>query len=127
MKTWFVYVFGRWIVLSGIAGALLQFVLSDYLKIHTIPAFLLNQFLLANVFWFVDKAIFKSHFNIPAFYPLWEIKENVRCADCGKICEGYRVVKTKNYDKLHDPEPEFRYKTCREKKLEELRKRGVEV
>jgi len=56
MKTWSIYVFGRWIFLSGIAGALLQFLLSDYLRIHTIPAFLLNQFILANVFWFVDKA-----------------------------------------------------------------------
>jgi hypothetical protein len=127
MKTWLVYVFGRWIFLSGIAGALLQFLLSDYLRIHTIPAFLLNQFILANVFWFVDKAIFKSHFKIPAFYPLWQIKENVVCADCGEICEGYRLVKTKNYDKLSDPQPEFRCKTCRERKLQELRERGVEV
>ena len=79
--------------------------------------FLLNQFILANVFWFVDKAIFKSHFKIPAFYPLWQIKENVVCADCGEICEGYRLVKTKNYDKLSDPQPEFRCKTCREKKV----------
>ncbi|MDF2953119.1 MAG: hypothetical protein OD816_000364 [Thermodesulfobacterium sp.] len=127
MKTWFIYVFGRWIFLSGIAGALLQFLLSDYLKIHTIPAFLLNQFILANVFWFVDKAIFKSHFKIPAFFPLWQIKENVKCADCGQICEGYRLVKTRNYDKLNDPKPEFRCKTCRERKLQELKMRGVEL
>lgn len=125
MKTWLFYVFGRWILLSGIAGALLQFLLSDYFRIHTIPAFLLNQFILANVFWFIDKAIFKSHFKIPSFYPLWEIKKDVTCADCGIICEGYRIVKTKNYDRINDPEPEFRCGTCKEFKIEELKRRNV--
>jgi methionine synthase I (cobalamin-dependent) len=62
-KEWFFYVFGRWLVMSGIAGALVQFVLADRLGIHTIPAFLLNQFLLACVFWYVDKLIFKRHFK----------------------------------------------------------------
>ena len=31
--------------------------------IDTIPAFLLNQFLLACVFWYVDKHIFRRHFG----------------------------------------------------------------
>lgn len=126
LKSWIIYVFGRWILLSGIAGALMQYLLSDMLKIHTIPAFLLNQFILANVFWFIDKAIFKGYFSIPHI-TLWQIEKNVKCADCGAVGEGYRVVKAKNYDRLNDPEPEFRCPTCRERKLEELRKRGIEV
>lgn len=125
MKTWLFYVFGRWIFLSGIAGALLQFLLSDHFKIHTIPAFLLNQFILANIFWFIDKAIFKSHFRIPKFFLLWEIRDNVKCADCGITCEGYRIVKTHRYDRINDPDPEFRCKVCRENKMKELKERNM--
>ena len=62
-KEWFIYVFGRWILLSGIAGALVQYLFADKLGIHTIPAFLLNQLLLACVFWYVDKYIFRRHFS----------------------------------------------------------------
>jgi hypothetical protein len=62
-KEWFTYVFGRWILLSGIAGAMVQYVLADRLTIPTIPAFLLNQLLLASVFWYVDKYIFRRHFS----------------------------------------------------------------
>lgn len=62
-KDWFVYVFGRWLLLSGIAGACVQFIFADKLGIATVPAFLLNQFILACVFWYVDKYIFQRHFN----------------------------------------------------------------
>ncbi|MEA3442841.1 MAG: hypothetical protein U9R04_05100 [Chloroflexota bacterium] len=62
-REWFIYVFGRWILLSGIAGALLQYCLADKIGIHTIPAFLLNQFLLACIFWYVDRYIFQRHFS----------------------------------------------------------------
>lgn len=62
-REWFIYVFGRWILLSGIAGALVQYLFADKLGIHTIPAFLLNQFLLACVFWYVDRYIFQRHFG----------------------------------------------------------------
>lgn len=69
-REWFVYVFGRWVVVSGIAGAIVQYLFSDLLHIHTIPAFLLNQFCLACVFWYVDKLIFKRHFkeNLREFF-----------------------------------------------------------
>jgi len=62
-KEWFIYVFGRWVFLSGIAGALVQYLFADIFGIKTIPAFLLNQFLLACVFWYVDKYIFRRHFG----------------------------------------------------------------
>ena len=60
-KEWFVYVFGRWLMLAGIAGSLVQYLFCDILNFPTIPAFLLNQFILACIFWFVDKTIFKHH------------------------------------------------------------------
>ena len=62
-REWFIYVFGRWILLSGIAGALLQVLLRERLGIPDFPAFLLNQLLLACVFWYVDKYIFQRHFG----------------------------------------------------------------
>jgi len=60
-REWFIYVFGRWILLSGIAGAILQVILREKLDIPDFWAFLLNQFLLASVFWYVDKFIFRRH------------------------------------------------------------------
>ncbi|MEL7562700.1 hypothetical protein [Dehalogenimonas sp. 4OHTPN] len=62
-REWFVYVFGRWILLSGIAGAIMQVIIADRLGIPTFPAFLLNQLILASVFWYVDKYIFQRHFG----------------------------------------------------------------
>jgi len=60
-REWFIYVFGRWILLSGIAGATLQVLLRSQIGIPDFPAFLLNQLLLACVFWYVDKYIFQRH------------------------------------------------------------------
>ncbi|MCX6004695.1 MAG: hypothetical protein NT082_03385 [Chloroflexi bacterium] len=62
-REWFIYVFGRWILLSGIAGATLQVLLRGQLGIPDFPAFLLNQLILACVFWYVDKYIFQRHFG----------------------------------------------------------------
>lgn len=69
-KEWFFYVFGRWLLISGVAGAMVQYFFADLLRIHTIPAFLLNQFCLACVFWYVDKLIFRRHFqeNLSSFF-----------------------------------------------------------
>lgn len=60
-REWFIYVFGRWILLSGIAGATLQVLLRSQLGIPDFPAFLINQLILACIFWYVDKYIFQRH------------------------------------------------------------------
>jgi len=75
------------------------------------------------IFFWVDRFIFSSE----KLGPIWEVKDNVRCADCGKIARGYRLVKAVNYDRTKDPSPEFRCETCSKRKTEELRKRGVKV
>jgi len=62
-KDWLIYVFGRWILLSGIAGATLQVLLRQQMGIPDFPALLLNQLLLACVFWYVYKYIFQCHFG----------------------------------------------------------------
>lgn len=75
------------------------------------------------IFFWVDKWIFKETF----FSPLWEIKEDIKCVDCGKICKGFRLVKIANYDRTKDKEPEFRCEECSKNKLKELRQRGVKI
>ncbi|EJG07304.1 hypothetical protein Metli_1351 [Methanofollis liminatans DSM 4140] len=75
------------------------------------------------IFFWVDRFIFTSK----VLDAQWEVKDNIACVDCGKVCRGYRLVKTPNYDKTDDKEPEFRCEECSRKKSEELRKRGVKL
>jgi DNA-directed RNA polymerase subunit RPC12/RpoP len=84
--------------------------------------------LIANIigalfFFWIDRWIFGVHFH----HPLWEIRDEVKCADCGAVSTGYRLVKTNNYDKLDDPKPEYRCSACSQQKLSELRHRGVKM
>ena len=71
--------------------------------------------------YFIDKLIFKS----PVFVPLWEIQQEIKCVDCGKLAKGFRLVKTKNYDKTQDKNPQFRCEKCSKIKMKELKKKGV--
>ncbi len=71
-------------------------------------------------FFWVDRFIFTSRMLAPQ----WEVKENISCVDCGKLARGYRLVKAKNYDRANSI-PEFRCEACSQKKLENLRMKGV--
>lgn len=75
------------------------------------------------IFFWVDMFIFTSK----KLGAEWEVKENIQCADCKKLARGYRLIKTKNYDKTNDKQPEFRCEECSKKKTEELRGRGINV
>lgn len=75
-----------------------------------------------SIFFFVDRFIFTT----PILSSQWEIKEHIKCVDCGKISRGYRLVKTKNYDRTESP-PEFRCENCSERKTEELKLKGVVI
>ena len=74
------------------------------------------------IFFWVDRFIFTSK-DLEA---QWEVQENIKCVDCGKITRGYRLVKTKNYDRVKT-DPQFRCEECSQKKTEELRKRGINI
>ena len=74
------------------------------------------------IFFWVDRFIFTSK-ELDA---QWEIQENINCKDCGNIARGYRLVKTKNYDRSGN-NPEFRCEECSKRKTEELRQRGIAV
>ncbi|WP_292518034.1 hypothetical protein [Methanoculleus sp.] len=73
------------------------------------------------IFFWVDRFIFTSE----TLAAQWEVREEVRCVDCGTIARGYRLVRAENYDKTNDPAPEFRCEACSKRKSEELKKRGV--
>jgi len=75
------------------------------------------------IFFWVDKFIFTSK----TLQSQWEIRENTSCVDCNKICRGYRLAKTGNYDRLNVKAPQFRCEDCSQKKLDELKTRGVRV
>lgn len=75
------------------------------------------------IFFWVDSFIFTSK----TLEASWEVKENVRCADCGKLSRGYRLVKSANYDKTHDPQPKFRCEKHSKEKSQALKRQGVEI
>ncbi len=74
------------------------------------------------IFFWVDKFIFTS----PLLQAQWQVEENVQCCDCGRVSRGYRLVKTKNYDKSDSP-PKFRCESCSQIKTRQLREAGVAV
>ena len=73
------------------------------------------------IFFWVDQFIFTSQ----SLAAQWEVKESITCVDCGKVARGYRLVRSGDYDRTHDHEPEFRCEDCSQKKTEELKERGV--
>jgi DNA-directed RNA polymerase subunit RPC12/RpoP len=75
------------------------------------------------IFFWVDQYIFTSQ----SLCAQWEVKENISCIDCGKIARGYRLVRSGDYDRSHEHEPEFRCEECSQKKTEELKKKGVKT
>jgi len=74
------------------------------------------------IFFWVDKFIFTSR----RLEAQWQVRENVVCCDCHKTARGYRLVKTKNYDRSSSA-PQFRCEACSQKKTEQLRQTGVAV
>ncbi len=75
------------------------------------------------IFFWVDQFIFTSQ----TLTAQWEVKENIACVDCGKVARGYRLVRSGDYDRTHDHEPEFRCEECSQKKSAELKERGVKI
>ena len=71
------------------------------------------------IFFWVYRFIFISN----KLGPVWNVKDEVRCVDCGKIARGYRLVKTKKYDKTESV-PEFRCETCSIIKARDLQDHG---
>ena len=75
------------------------------------------------IFFWVDRFIFTSQ----SLASQWEVRDNISCVDCKSIKRGYRLVKTKNYNRLNDKNPEFRCEKCSQIKTEKLRKKGIQI
>lgn len=75
------------------------------------------------IFFWVDRFIFTSR----SLDVEWAIREGAVCVDCGKKSRGYRIVRTKEYDKSRVAVPEFRCEKCSIRKTEELRQSGIAV
>lgn len=87
-----------------------------------LKATIVANFIGGLIFFWVDRFIFTSRY----LQPQWEVQENIGCADCGKITRGYRLVKTKNYDRSKAL-PVFRCEICSQKKTEKLRDEGIQI
>ena len=75
------------------------------------------------IFFWVDQFIFTSQ----SLAAQWEVKESITCVNCGRVARGYRLVRSGDYDRTHDHEPEFRCEECSQKKSAELKERGVKI
>lgn len=86
-------------------------------------AAIIANFIGGLIFFWVDSFIFTSR----GLSTQWEIKDSVRCVDCGKLCRGYRLVKTDNYDRLKDRYPEFRCENHSKRKAKRMQKKGIQI
>jgi len=108
----------RWQLSTPILAATLV-VLASLGKLYaTIAANLIGGL----IFFWVDNFIFTSR----RLGAQWQVREKVICCDCHRVARGYRLVRTRNYDKS-GATPRFRCEVCSQKKTEELRLEGVEV
>ena len=116
-KQYALYLF-RWQLSTPILAIVLIWMAFTNKWIATVVANLIGGL----IFFWVDKFIFTSKM----LKAQWEIEENVECSDCHKIARGYRLVKTKNYDKTKHI-PKFRCELCSQKKTDKLRQAGILV
>lgn len=113
MKRFFIYLL-RWQLSTPVLAVIVYLITNELLA--TFIANLLGGCL----FYWVDKFIFTSKF----LNPLWEIKPDSTCFDCGFKGYGFRIALKRNYDKVNDKAPEYRCYKCAIKKA---REDGVEI
>ena len=114
--------YGLYLIRWQLSTPILAVVLYWLAGLGALAATIVANFIGGLIFFWVDRFIFTSE----TLAAQWEVKEEVRCVDCGTVARGYRLVRAKNYDRTSDPTPEFRCEACSKKKSEELKKRGVE-
>jgi len=116
-KQYFLYLL-RWQLSTPILAVVLTCLASAGKLVATIAANLIGGL----IFFWVDKFIFTSRL----LQAQWQVQEDVKCCDCGRIARGYRLVKTRNYDRTKS-RPEFRCEPCSQKKTEQLRQAGIAI
>ncbi len=114
--------YALYLVRWQLSTPLLAVVLVWLASIGPLAATIVANLLGGLIFFWVDRFIFTS----TAIDPAWEVRDEVRCTDCGAVCRGYRLVRSGGYDRSADPAPQFRCEACSTVKTQELRQRGVE-
>lgn len=117
-KRYFLYLC-RWQLSTPILAIVLVWLSSSNQWVATVVANLIGGL----IFFWVDRFIFRT----PILDNCWDVRESIKCSDCGKMARGYRLVRTKNYDKSSDKTPEFRCEECSSKKSEKLKQQGVDI
>ena len=80
---------------------------------NTILATIIANLIVGLIFFWVDRFIFKNMSSVP----LWEIRDDVVCADCGAEGRGYRIAEWLGYDRKQDKHPQFRCENCKDAKM----------
>jgi len=109
----------RWQLSTPILAGVL-FVLS---RTDKVTATVIANLLGGLIFFWVDMFIFTTG----RLSVQWEVKDTVKCVDCGREARGYRIIRAREYDKTADAHPEFRCEACSRKKTEELRLKGIAI
>lgn len=111
LKKYFFYLI-RW----QLSTPILTVVLLLLSGMNTLWATVIANLIGGLIFFWVDKFIFKKISR----KPVWEIEEDVTCADCGRVGTGYRITEWLGYDRTNDQAPQFRCEACRKAKMEEV-------
>ena len=111
----YIFYLVRWQLSTPILAVVL-IVLSG---MNTLLATIIANLIGGLIFFWVDKYIFRTLSS----EPLWEIKDNTECADCGKTGRGYRIAEWMAYNRKNDKSPQFRCETCKDIKMQEVRGR----
>lgn len=98
---------------------ILAIVISCLSNMNTLIATIIANFIGGLIFFWVDQYIFKK----VSKKPLWDIRDEVTCTDCGSIGAGYRIVEWLDYNKSNDEKPEYRCEKCRIEKMKQVKSR----
>lgn len=75
------------------------------------------------IFYWIDLLTFLSG----SLSHQWEVKEHTTCSSCGKQgVRGYRLVIAPKYNRMKHT-PQFRCEPCSQKKVEELKEKGLDI
>jgi hypothetical protein len=69
------------------------------------------------IFFWVDRFIFRTLSKTP----LWEIRDDVVCFDCGRHGRGYRIAEWLGYNRRQDKNPQFRCEQCKDEKARKVK------
>ncbi len=105
----------RWQLSTPILTAVLIWLSDMNTLLATVAANLIGGL----IFFWVDKFIFRTLSRDP----LWEIRDDVVCHDCGHKGRGYRIAEWLGYNRKQDKNPQFRCERCKDTKMREVRQK----